>query len=408
MTPKAIRNIIIALLATIGLVFCADGMIMVVAADEIVVRQGAIDGKLTVWTDPGPHLQNFGTITTYKRAFQYSFSSAKDQGEGVDQSIKVRFNDGGHGNVSGTFRATLPLSPDKMRRIHTQYHSMDAVTHQLLRPALERSAYMSGPFMSSKESAAERRAELFNLIEDQLTRGVCKVASRDEKISDPLSGKDRTVKIVQAVVDAKTGACARQEGSPLQTYGIGVDSFNLNTIAYDSEVEGQIKAQQKLAMDVQTAIAEAKKAEQKAITVAKQGEADAAQAKWKQEVIKAQEVTKAQQEKEVAVLQAQKAKDVAELDKQAAEFEKQKLVLLGEGEASRARAVMQANGYLPERLAAWKEVNIRYAEEIGKQPQVPSVVVGGDGNVPNGQNIMQFLQLRSMQDLGIKMDGLKR
>lgn len=406
MTPKVVRNIIIAVLAIATLAVCADGMLMVVQADEIVVRQGVLDGKLTVWSDPGPHLQNFGTITTYKRSFQYSFSASKDQGDSVDQSIKVRFNDGGHGNVSGTFRATLPLSPDKMRRIHTQYHSMDAIMHQLLRPALERSAYMSGPFMSSKESAAERRAELFNLIEDQLTKGICKVASREEKVLDPLSGKERTVKIVQAVVE-KTGSCARQEDSPLQTYGIGVDSFNLNSIAYDGDVEGQIKAQQKLAMDVQTAIAEAKKAEQKAITVAKQGEADAAQAKWKQEVIKAQEVTKAEQEKEVAILQAQKAKDVAELAKQAADFERQRLVLLGEGEASRARAVMQANGYLPERLAAWREVNFRYADQIGKQPQVPSVVVGGDGKPQNGQEIMQLLQLRTMQDLGIKMGGLK-
>jgi len=54
-------------------------------------------------------------------------------------------------------------------------------------------------------------------------------------------------------------------------------------------------------MDVATAMANSRKAEQDALTVAKQGEAAAAKAKWAQEAVKAQAVTQAQQEKEVAV-----------------------------------------------------------------------------------------------------------
>lgn len=79
-------------------------MITTVNANEIVVKQGFFDGALTVWSSPGPKAQNFGKITAYPRSSRYSFSSKKDEGATIDQSIKVRFNDGGHGNLSGTFQ----------------------------------------------------------------------------------------------------------------------------------------------------------------------------------------------------------------------------------------------------------------------------------------------------------------
>ena len=407
MKTKSIVKLVAAFIGLIIVLIVGSQMITTVDAGEIVVRQGLLDGKLTVWTEPGPKFQNFGDVTVYKKAFEYSFSSAKDQGDSTDQSVRVRFNDGGHGNVSGTFRATLPTSPDKMRALHSKYRSMTAIKHELLRPALERSVYMSGPFMSSKESSSERRAELFNLVEDQLTKGICRVESHEKKVVDTMSGKDRTIKYVVAVKD-KTGGCFRQEHSPLDTYRITVDSFNINQVKYDEDVENQIKGQQKLEMDVQTSIARAKRAEQDALTEEKQGQANAAKAKWEEEVKKAKRVTQAQADKEVAELDAEKKKQVAQLNKEAAEYKKQELVLLGEGEASKARAVMQANGYLPEKLAAWERVNKAYAEQLGKQPQVPSVVVGSDGKGGSMRDVMELLKLRSMQDVGINLGRLNK
>jgi hypothetical protein len=406
MDDRFIVKVVGFLVALVVLVLLMLKMVTTVNADEIVVRQGLIDGQLTVWTDPGPKFQNFGQIVSYKRAFQYSFSSAKDQGKETDQSIKARFNDGGHGAISGTFRVTLPTNPDLMRQLHMKYHSLEAIESQLLRPALERSVYMSGPLMSSKESAAERRSELYYLVEDQLKHGVCKTMSREEKVVDALSGKERTVKLVELVMDKQKGGCVRQESSPLDEYGIVADSFNINNIAYDKEVEDQIKGQQKLSMDVQTAIAESKKAEQRALTVAKQGEADAAKAKWEQEVIRAKEVTKAEQEKAVAITKGEQVKAVAQLSMEAAELTKKEQILLGEGEASRKRAVMQANGYMEDRLASWEKVNLAYAEQLGKQPQVPSIVMGGGaGTDHNMMGMFGLMQLQTMRQLGLKMDA---
>jgi len=75
-----------------------------VDADEIVIKQDVIGGQLHVWDTPGVHWQNFGTVTRYKRSAQLWFSAKVDEGKKTDDSIKVRFNDGGHGNISGSLR----------------------------------------------------------------------------------------------------------------------------------------------------------------------------------------------------------------------------------------------------------------------------------------------------------------
>ena len=149
-------------------------------------------------------------------------------------------------------------------------------------------------------------------------------------------------------------------------------------------------------MDVQTSIADAKKAEQRAITVAKNGEADAAAAKWEQEVIKAKAVTEAQQKLEVA-----------KLERQAAEQNKMKNILEGQGEAERKRLAMQANGALEQKLETWLEAQRYWADALAKYQGniVPSYVGGGSGT--NGGNaafnFMEIMGAKAAKDLSLDL-----
>ena len=147
-------------------------------------------------------------------------------------------------------------------------------------------------------------------------------------------------------------------------------------------------------MQVQTAIVNAKRAEQDAITVEQQGKADAAKAKWEQEVLKAKAVTAAQQELEVQTLAA----------KTAAQF-KLEQTLLGEGEGARKRASMVANGALEEKLAVYERVMGRWADALKGYSGaiVPQIVTGG-GNSGNGAiNMMDVLGVKAAKDLGLDM-----
>ena len=273
---------------------------------EIVIIQSAFSGKVSIYTTPGPVFQAFGTATHYKKSNQFWFSKKKDEGRTDDQSIKIRFNDGGHGSISGSVRWYMPAGEKGILKLHTDFGSHEAVEQQLVRQVVTKSVYMTGPLMSSKESSAEKRNDLLSYIEDQSINGVYRTIQEDIKVHDDLMNTDKTVTVVK-IVQGENKMPLRQEVSSVKVYGVSLQGLALNSIDYDSEVENQIKVQQQAYMQVQTAIANSKKAEQDAITTELQGKAAAAKAKWEQEVIKAQAITQAQQEKEVAALEAQTA-----------------------------------------------------------------------------------------------------
>jgi hypothetical protein len=180
----------------------------------------------------------------------------------------------------------------------------------------------------------------------------------------------------------------------LSEFGIRTFNLSLNSVTYDDVVERQIQQQQAAKMQVQTAIANAKKAEQDAITAQKNGEAEAAKAKWEQEVFKAKAVTEAQQKLEVA-----------KLDADSAEQFKRAETLRGEGEANRRRLVMQADGALDKKLSAMVDINKAYAEALGKGniALVPQIVSGGGAGSSNGLNLVDLLTFKTAKELGLDM-----
>jgi len=381
------------------LVLCLMGLSNMVvhldARDMMVIQYPS--GTLKVCSTPGYYAQWFGTVTRYRKRSQFWFSSATDQGRTEDQSIPVRFNDGGHARVSGSIAWEMPMGERDALKLHTLYGSQAAIEQQLVRTVVEKSIYMTGPLMSSKESYAERRNDLISLIDDQIVHGVYKTEVIQERQKDPITGQDKTVSIVKLVQD-RNGLTARQDRSPLEEFAIKTFNLAINEVKYDATVEAQIKQQQDMIMQVQTSIAESKRAEQTALTAAKNGEAEAAKAKWDQEVIKAKLVTEAE---------ARKA--VASLDVQTADLRKRELQLQGEGEGAKRRAIMEADGALEMKLNVYQTVMHDAFEAVkGYQGNwVPGVVMAGSG--PNGHagngamDMINLMSVKAAQDLNLNL-----
>ncbi len=382
----------------VGIILIAN-MVTTVAADEIVIKQDVIGGQLTVWDTPGVHWQNFGTITRYKRSAQLWFSAKETEGKKTDDSIKVRFNDGGHGNISGSLRYTLPLDRNKMIYIHQTYHSMEAIDHELVRQVVNKGVYMSGPLMSSRESYAEKRADLINYITDQIVYGVYRTEHDQVKSIDPLTGQEKTIDIVRPKQNATfPNGVEREEESPIQKFGMNASNITINSIEYDAVVEAQIKQQQEAINAVQQAIVNSKKAEQDAITVELQGKAAAAKAKWDQEVQKATAVTVAEQEKAVAVTQATKNKEVAALSLETAKLSAQETITTAKAEADAKRLAMQSDNYQAKKIEATVEIQKAWAAAYGAQPQVPSISMGNSSSSPVS-TAMDAVAVRALREL---------
>ena len=352
-------------------------------AQRVMCVQAPVSGKLTWHIVQGYKWQGFGTITKYPKRSIYKFE------------FPVRFNDGGHGTMHGSIQYEMPLDVENLTKLHVRFGSPDAIQKQLVETITNKAVYMTGPLMSSKESYAEKRNYLISYVEDQIVNGVYKTISKEVKLKDQMTGVDKTVTVVEILL--KDGQPERQEEAVLKSFGIKPFNFAIEKLPYDPTVEKQIEQQQVIAMDVQTSIADAKKAEQRAITVAEQGKADAAKAKWDQEVIKAKYVTEAEQKLEVAKLGRQEAEQL-----------KQREVLLGEGEATRKRLVMNADGALEKKLDVYIKVQERWAAAFEKHPGplVPSVVMGGGGTTNAAvttQTLVELLTAKTAKDLSLQM-----
>ncbi|HRH36877.1 MAG TPA: hypothetical protein PK760_00945, partial [Flavobacteriales bacterium] len=218
-------------------------------------------------------------------------------------------------------------------------------------------------------------------IEDQCINGVYRTRQEELKIHDELMNTDKTVTVVKIM--EQNSAPLRQEKSALSAYNINLQGLAINAIVYDEEVEAQIKVQQQAYMQVQTAIANSKKAEQDAITAELQGKAAAAKAKWEQEVLKAQAITQAEQERDVAKLNAETALLAAQKVKTDAEAQ------------SYANSKLVSAGLTPQERAQFdKDTRIGVAAELSKITLPSTYIAGANGN---GQaNLLESL-------LGVKL-----
>lgn len=407
LTPRRIMLLVFSVVCCAVLLASLGSLFENLDASQVMVIQSPVSGNLAYYINQGVKWQGFGKVTKYNKRSQFWFSSKSDQGKKEDESIKMRFNDGGHANLSGSISWEVPIDEHSLYLVHTKFGSQKAIEQQLVRTVIEKSVYMSGPIMSSKESYAERRNELLHIVEDQIQNGIYATKTRQEKQKDPITGIEKTVSVVEVVVD-KSGKAERSEESPLNEFGIKTSNLSINEVKYEDTVETQIKEQQKMTMQVQLAIADAKEAEQRTLTAEQRGKADAAKATWEQKTLMAKAVTEAEQIKQVAETKAEQELAVSELAAKAAEQKKLADIAIGEGEAKRRTLVMEADGALEKKLEAWVSVNEKYAEAIKehKGNWVPSVVMGGNGDSKNNAatDLIQLLMVKTASDLGISMD----
>jgi hypothetical protein len=393
---KMIAGVFLAIISIVTITHIVTN----VDALDIVVIQSPVSGEINVYTDPGWKWRGFGKVTTYHRRDQFSFSSSKDQGRPVDESISTRFNDGGHGNISGTINWQMPLKVSSIIALHKDFGSIEAIEQQLMRTAVQKVIYNVGPTMSSTESSAEKRPEIPKYIDDQLVHGPYLTKTVSVVVKDPITGLDKTIQQVQIANDDK-GQPLRESKSQISEYGLVLQPVSINEIKYDEAVEKQIKERQTATTQVQISIANARKAEQEAITTAKQGEANAAKAKWEQETVNAKSIALAEKELAVATLSA----------KTAEQFKKEQ-VLIGEGEAARKRLVMEANGALDTKLEAYIKVNAAYAEAIKMASPgawTPSVVMGAGstGGMNGATALLEMLTAKTAKEIGIDTTVVK-
>lgn len=374
------RRVLRGLIAVIGLVLLTK--MLVVANNHEVIAITYPNGHVAFLTESGPACQCLGSIETFDKLTPYAFEEG------------IQFNDGAHATLKGSVNVEMPLDVEHLTAMYQRFKSPEAIETSLIQTNIQKAVYLTGQMMSSTESYAEKRADLLRYVEDQAQNGVYQTRRVTVDVTDPLdTSKTKSITQVQVVL-GPNGLPAREETGVLSRYGITTSNFNF-TIEYKKEVEDQIQAQQKLAQDINTSIAQAKKAEQRTITVEKDGQADAAAAKWEQEKINATQ--EAQNEQIVKN---------AKLNRERAEADKQANILEGEGLAEKQRLIMQANGALETKLNAWLKAQEMWSSAFKGYAGavVPQIVSGGGAGAQNGAlTFMDLMTAKTAKDLALDM-----
>ncbi|HEX5107329.1 MAG TPA: hypothetical protein VFV95_02735 [Vicinamibacterales bacterium] len=344
-----------------------------VDASEIVLIQ-SLGGSLNWHTQPGWIWQGFGKVTRYQKRGLIRFQPPARE-SASDERLPIVFNDAGKGVVKGSINYELPTNAKQLTEMHSFYPDQESLEAGLVRPALNKSVYLTGTMMTSYESYKEKRSMLIQLVEDQTQNGVYRTRTIEREIEEETLGPDgqptKTKKQVTEVeIERKDGQPVRAETGQLARFGVRAFNFAIESIDYDATVTDQIKQQQGITMAVQTSIANAKKAIQDAVTAEAQGRANVAATRAAQEI-----------EKTKAVVAAEQARDVAVLRAQEAEAYKRERILRADADAEYRRRIMSADNALEQRLEAYKYGVDRMATAIAQHQGawVPNVMIGGQG-----------------------------
>lgn len=422
--PNA-KRIVIGVLCTIVLVLLGASSFMVfenVPAGKICIIQSPISGDLEVYFDPGVKLQLFGKVTYYPKSDIYAFPQPvkpfdKSYVAIEDKSIPIVFNDSGGGSIPGSIRFDYPVEKEKMKLIHTTFSSHDAVVKGLIKPTVERAITLTGSMMSSIEAFMARKADLPVMIEDQAKYGLYRTRTYDKRITDEITNEDKTIKVSEPIEDPNApSGIARQENSVITKYGIIFSNFSFTGVTPSEKVYERINVLFDMYAKIEQSTLNVRNQEQETKAQQEIYKKEKAIEKGKAEAITAKEtetasrnkkvaVTNAEREKEVAITNAQREKEVAALKRDAAALYKEEQELRGKGDAAYKKAVIDADGALQQKLAAYVEVQKVWAKAFAERTGniVPDIIVGKDGATPGSTNAMddylKLLSIKAAKDL---------
>lgn len=353
------------------------------------IKQSWPKGDVTLIDDPGLFFQWWGTLYDYQISDIYYFSSSNlDGGVGEDADpIKVRFNDGGTAEVSGSVKFKLSQKEKDAVALHNDFKSFRKVKDDLIRQVAIEALMQSATLMKAEESYSTRREEFTSFAEGQVINGIYQTYS-EEKIIEDAEGKEFIERTVKVKRDSITSLPIVRKPSTLKRYNIEVIQFVIKDIDFDKTIDELISKKKEAEQKKVVAKANAERAKQDAITAEEEGKATIKKAEAEQLTIKMKEVTEAQKRFEIAEYEAKQAMEEAKKRK-----------AIGEADAYAARLKVQAGLTPLDRANIQKETAIGIAEHL-KGIKFPSImIIGGDGKGSNHVNPFDAVGLKAINDL---------
>lgn len=403
------------------------------------------NGDISVIDTTGFHMQAFGEVFTYPRyvdAYLSKVGAESDRGESrnKDSSVRVTFNDGGWGFMSNHLKFQMPVTREKRIALHRHFGEggekaiREAIGHHLINCLKN-----TGPLMSGSEHQSQRKAEFYQVVSEQLSKGLYSMErvkqrlERSEKTEG--FGEDQDVQYITRIKRLADGQPVISAPSPLTEYGITVVQYNQTDTIYDPDTVTQINAKRNSYQLAEEAKAGVEKEHQKLQEVIEKGRLAVANVEAEQQKIKKGILVNAQKDLDVKGINQQEQITIAEqavgvagenLKQVTTELETSKIAIKIAEAESRAlislseatRAKLDQGGGLSERDKMMAEMrmqrNSAIAKSIAEIPSPKTVILSdnksGQGGTTNSttdtlMNLIMLQQLHKDESTSFKPAG---
>ncbi len=390
--------VITSIVIAVVLVFVGDKLFENNDAPLIKIKQ-SLDGTMTVRTEPGIFWQGFGDITKYQKSRIIWFSWEAHEGERRDQSIQVRYRDGGTARISGSIRYILPYenknAEEMIIALHQAYRNENNFVDRAIQRLLIETVQQTAGFFTSEESYTTQKSTYSDYVQDQLMHGVYKVVQVNDTIVRP--GGETKIMPRNIIRRNDEGTILRKE-NPLDKHGVIITNVVIYDPIYERDIQEQIAQRLNSKMQAIVTRSEASLRAQEQITMKAQGERDVELERYKQLVINKREETAAEQDKRVQTILAEMRAESAAINKQAQEWNGKSEKEIGRGQSTAKRLLQQADNNLDIKIEAIKAKHFAIADALSKgQAILPEIIMGDGGG--GGNAIIEALGINALEDL---------
>jgi regulator of protease activity HflC (stomatin/prohibitin superfamily) len=392
-----------------------------------------IFGTESAVCETGWYMSAWGTSTSWPHFITVQNTlDVEADGSAIYPPYKVRLADNWNGDITQATRFGLPQDKEQFLKMARDFRSPERLITTMLKPAVTSSLDSVSNMYTMEEYWAEgKRDEYKSEFAQAVTSGRAEVkqvslneaggvirgraaASDSEAVQDDSVIEDTEVRRVymEKVQDA-SGNDVRIPHDYAE-YGIVVSQAILENLDPDDKFEERIQARKDAASRRIIAQEERREQEEQRLLAIQKGETDVAvrQAAAKTEQI--QLTTEAETQKKLAITAAERvreearvAQETAEINLERAKIDAQAVQVAADAAAYEKRVILEADGALAQKLAAWTEAQAVWAAAAAKINVPATVIAGGTGSGTAGSALgtvdqfMSMLMVKTARDLQV-------
>jgi len=317
--------------------------------------------------------------------------------------IPVRFASGPQADMMGVVQFILPNDEAKMLEIHNVHKSPVHLVKNRLMPYTRECLQSSSQLLTVQNHYEGGRAQLGQDYLDQLQNGAFLLDVKEKSGRDSITNELKTYYVSSPKRDAN-GNILRKHSS-IKEYGILVGDVQITDTDYselvDSMINKNIQSVTMASVSKQNLIT----AQQQALTARAEGERNLVTIEYEKKKEQTALVVSAQTQVELAKQDLLKQ----EIARQASIKEADKIKTLADAEAYAKARIMQADGALEKKLAAWVTSQEYWANAFGKYQGAVVPQISTNGNSGNAAvNFMEIMGIKAAKDLNLDLNNNKR